>query len=225
MKLIKIRKILFLMVTVIVIFSTGCEDVQLGVNEIEADVDKKTTEGTVKIYGSDGTLLGETTIKNGRYDINMANYTGKIRVVANIKNRSLKAYSEVNSTKLLVDISSLSNVAAKLIEDINSTDIIGINEYVSKLFGRITEEGDTDTSILLNKLYDYIIKNKDENITKFLTKKDIKEIKSKSKLPVVENFIKSINGDIASGTSIGNIKFYDKGSPITSFTLSDSRNF
>ena len=43
--------------------------------------------------------------------------------------------------------------------------------------------------------------------------------------PTLEDFIKSINEDIASGTPIGSISFDDGGSSVTSFTLNDTKNF
>ena len=168
MKLIKTRKIIFLILIAIVIFSTGCENVEFGFNKVDGNASTSTPmeNGTLKIYDSRGVLLGETTIRNGKYSINIPTYSGTLKLVAvDDKNESvrLEAYSEMNNTKLRVKISPLSNIAAKLIYDLNSTDtdIFKINKEVLDSFNKI-KNIDTNASKFINghkKDIDKIINN------------------------------------------------------------------
>jgi hypothetical protein len=160
MKLIKTRKIVFLILTAIVIFGTGCENVEFGFNKVDGSASIKNNgddtmmkSGILKIYDSNGTLLGETTIKDGKYTVNIPTYSGTLRLVAiddNNKNVELQAYSEMEKQKLSVKISPLSNIAAKIICDINKTDtnVTKINEEVLKSFREI-ENIDTNASKFL----------------------------------------------------------------------------
>jgi hypothetical protein len=153
MKLIKIKKILFLILMVIVILNTGCEGINFDTfNTIEGSVGKgRATKGIVKAYDFNDKLLGvDTTIEDGRYAIDIGSYNGKIKLVAKLQKYEdealeeeievnkleLEAYSVVDFKNLIVNISPLSNVSVKLMNDMNRTDnIVGINKYVSNLSG------------------------------------------------------------------------------------------
>ena len=153
MKLIKIKKILFLILMVTVILSTGCESINFDTfNTIEGSVGKgRATKGVVEAYDFNDKLLGvDTTIEDGRYAIDIGAYNGKIKLVAKLQKYEdealeeevevdkleLEAYSIVDFRNLIVNISPLSNISVRLMNDINRTDnIVGINKYVSNLSG------------------------------------------------------------------------------------------
>jgi uncharacterized protein (TIGR02145 family) len=241
MKLIKTRKIIFLILTAIVIFGTGCENVEFGFNKVDGNASMGTStpmeNGTLKIYDSNGTLLGETTIKDGKYTVNIPAYSGTLRLVAiddNNKNVELQAYSEMEKQKLSVKISPLSNVAAKIIYDINKTDtnVTKMNKFISTLFK--DERIDTNVSEFVSRNYYKIIRMaEDDNIKNAIKKIEYKygntdnsgnKKPTAKTAPILKNFTKSINETIALGTKLGKIDVITGGSPITSFTLSGSGN-
>jgi len=123
-------------------------------NSITGSLGKgKALEAKVEAYVNN-TLLGKTTtIKDGNYSIDIGKHTGVVRVVAKLKkyldenlqkeivvdNLELQAYSVVTKGKLVVNISAISDISAKLIKDSNlslsATTVSMINRYLSTILG------------------------------------------------------------------------------------------
>ena len=124
-------------------------------NSITGSLGKgKALEAKVEAYDLNNTLLGKTTtIKDGNYSIDIGKHTGVVRVVAKLKkyldenlqkeivvdNLELQAYSVVTKGKLVVNISAISDMSAKLIKDSNlslsATTVSMINRYLSTILG------------------------------------------------------------------------------------------
>jgi hypothetical protein len=157
----------------IVFMVTGCsnigssdeQDVASVITKVTGQVGKgKALAGTIEIYSADGKLVGNSYISNGKYSVDVKDYVGNVKVVANItKYHDEKSGRDINTNPFTLsavsfifekaqpiktNVTLMTDIVAKLIPDIltkTNAQIIEANKYVAAKLG-IGSEYDLTTS-------------------------------------------------------------------------------